>query len=178
MDKFEEAKVNFVNGYEQYQRTKDVSETIINSVIPYFETLCCDLEELLVSITEKFGDGIQVLDYVELIFNPKLYNTILEFIQIEEVDPATNYTHYVIILAECVKLERYRQIKEKLLNIGDNDIGKTILHDALTTATNERIEITIERIKSIYMDLINNSMLVNSKSGCDELLKTHNLSFL
>lgn len=178
MDKFEQAKVSFVNGYEQYQQTNDVNETIINSVIPYFESLCCDLEELLVTITEKYGDGIQVLDYVELIFNPKLYNTLLEINQAEQIDPSTNYTHYVIILAECVKLKRYEQIKQKLLEIGVNDIGKTILHDTLTSATNERIEITIERIKTIYTDLINNSLLVNSKSGCDELLKTHNLSFL
>ena len=95
----EDIRKQFINGYNKYLESDDLSNLVLLVVIPNFELLACELEYLINDINETTENKIQVLDYIELIFNSKLYDSILEVLKISE----ENYTHYLIILIEFIK---------------------------------------------------------------------------
>ena len=74
-------KNKFINGYDKYLQSNDISEFIHGVVIPNFDIIACDLEELIDNINEKTDNKNQVIDYVELIFNSKLYDSMLEVLK-------------------------------------------------------------------------------------------------
>jgi hypothetical protein len=175
---YELAREEFINGYIQYEKTNDVSQLVQNVVIPYFEPLACDLEELIDEISSKFNNPKQVIDFIELIFNSKLYDSYLLGIGKKYVSE-NNYIHYLIILIEFIKYEQYQKIKNTLnqLELSQNEKDKTIIQEVLMKATDERSQYCLDKIKSTYQDLkINYSNCVNSILAADSLISSNNLS--
>jgi hypothetical protein len=145
--------------------------------------LACDLEELIDKINESYDNKNQVIDYVELIFNSKLYDSILEVfknkttqnIQTTQQSNNNSYIHYLIILIEFVKWEKYQKIKTNLSNYEGLD-KKIIIFDVLNQATDERSNYCLEKIRSTYNDLVTNySQFTNCIDACKNLFESNNL---
>jgi hypothetical protein len=172
----ENVKKKFIDGYHKYLEANDVSELVFNTIIPNFEILACDLEELIDKINESSDNKNQVIDYIELIFNSKLYDSILEVLKTQS-DIRESFTHYLIILIEFVKWEKYQKIKTNLSNYEGLD-KKVIIFDVLNQATDERSNYCLEKIRSTYNDLVTNySQFTNCIDACENLLESNNLKF-
>jgi len=194
----ENIKSQFVNGYKKYLESDDLSELIVNIIIPNFEIFACDLEDLINQINESNDNKNQVIDYIELIFNSKLYDSMLCVLKIqtkytnqeELIAHSSSYIHYLIILIEFVKWERYQQIKANLSNYDkadepnesdetdktDKPTKPSIIFDVLNQATDERSNYCLEKIKSTYNDLVKNyPKFTNCISACENLFETNNL---
>ena len=188
----ENIKSQFVNGYKKYLESDDLSELIVNIIIPNFEIFACDLEELINQINESNDNKNQVIDYIELIFNSKLYDSMLDVLKLqtkytnqeELLAHSSSYIHYLIILIEFVKWEKYQQIKANLSNYNKADEpteptdpnNQAIIFDVLNQATDERSNYCLEKIKSTYNDLVKNyPKFTNCIGACENLLETNNL---
>lgn len=183
-------KSKFVNGYDQYLNSNDISDFIHNIVIPNFDIIACDLEELIDSINQTTENKNQVIDYIELIFNSKLYDSILEVLK--ENNEKESFVHYLIILIEFVKWEKYQKIKSNLSNYNTNyesntnpdsnpdlnpDNKQVIIFDVLNKATDERAQYCMDKIRSTYKDLITNySNYANCIDVCENLLESNNIN--
>ncbi len=173
----EVVKKQFVDGYNKYLESDDISEFVFNIVIPNFEMLACDLEELIDQINETTDNKNQVIDYIELIFNSKLYDSILDVLKTQTVNEES-YTHYLIILIEFVKWEKYQKIKANLLNYGPESATdkQVIIFDVLNQATDERSNYCLEKMRSTYNDLITNfSKFTNCINACENLFESNNI---
>jgi hypothetical protein len=174
------AKNEFVEGYKKYQNSEDLSLLVDSVVIPYFEPLACDLEELVDLIKSQTDESIQVLDYLELVFDSKLYDSYLDTINLKSVtNSSDNYSHYLVILIEFTKYQQYQDIKQKLTSIENNqkDQDKTFIQDLLMKATEERSQYCLDKMKKVHMDLItNHTSCYNSITACDELLNSNNIN--
>lgn len=171
---WEKAREDFIEGYKNFLLSDDLVDLVQHTVIPYFELFACDLNELMEVISERHDNKNQVLDYIEMIFNSKLYDSVLSVLKTEKTttDVSLSLTHYLIILIELTKLERYQEIKQKLNNLTINTltINTSILQDSLLKATDERIQYCVDKIKSIYKDLTTNYQeCKNCIFACDEL---------
>lgn len=177
---YEMAKTMFVEGYKTYQTAEDIGEFISGIIIPYFEPIACDLEELVDTIKTQTDSPIQVLDYLEVIFNSKLYDSYLYANnKNESLRTSDNYAHYLVILIEFTKYQEYQEIREKLHTIeskqDSND--KSFIQDLLIKATEERSQYCLDKMKQIYKDLIDNfSSYNNSITACNELFGANNIN--
>lgn len=162
---------DFINSYNTYKTSDDVAEITLNIVIPNFSTLACELEQIIESINAKNFLQTESMDFIEMVFNPNLYQVILESID----KTKDNFTHYLIVLVEFTKLERYHQMAGRLNGIisGEN----TILFDGLKQASKERIDNCQERIRQIYLNLEKlYPNFVSSKSVIQMLFQENNFS--
>ena len=171
------AKNMFIQGYKTYQTTEDLSEFVSSVIIPYFEPLACDLEELVDIIKSQSDNSIQVLDYLELIFNSNLYDSYLYTNKSNQQNQQSdNYAHYLVILIEFTKYQQYQDIKQKLETI-ETKQEKTFIQDLLMKATVERSQTCLDKMKQIYLDLLTNyTGFVNSITACNELLNANNIN--
>jgi hypothetical protein len=168
----ENVKKQFVDGYNNYLKSDDLSEFVSSIIIPNFELLACELEYLINDINEIAENKNQVLDYIELIFNSKLYNSILDVLKSSKEE---YYTHYLIILIEFIKYEKYQKIKTNLSNYEGSD-KQTIILDVLNQATNERSNYCLDKIRSTYNDLVtNNPKFTNCIEACENLFESNKL---
>ena len=171
----ENVKKQFIDGYNKYLESFDLSDFISSIIIPNFELLACELEELIDDINETFENKNQVLDYIELIFNSKLYDCILDVFKLTEEE---NYIHYLIILIEFVKWEKYQKIKISLSNYDGSD-KKPILLDVLNQATDERSQYCLDKMRSTYNNLITNyPKFTNCIDACKNLFESNKLKLL
>ena len=181
---YEKAKKDFINGYQQYLVSEDVSSLVQNVVIPYFEPLACDLEDLIDEIFNNNEQSNQTLDYIELIFNTKLYDSILLVMKNVFTNNSNqniynySYTHYLIILIEFIKYQKYLIIKQALERINNNS-SNSIIQDVLDKATTERAQYCLDKIKSTYLDLVTNyKQLTNCINVTNQLIDENNLTNL
>lgn len=169
-----DVKKQFIQCYSKYLESDDLSDFVYSTIIPNFEMLACDLEELINEINESNDNKNQVIDYIELIFNSKLYNSILEVLKTQDIKEES-YTHYLIILIEFVKWEKYQQIKANLSNYNGSD-KQVIIFDVLNQATDERSNYCLEKIRSTYNDLVTNyTKFTNCIDACENLFESNNL---
>lgn len=162
------AKQLFIDQYNNYDKLDDIGEFVHNVVIPYFDLLACDLEEIISTIKSQTESPIQVLDYIELIFNSKLYDSYLTNV--------SNYSHYLVILVEFIKYLNYKEIKSFLENIESKE-EKPFIQEVLMKATEERSQYCMDKIKQVYQDLVNNySNYTFSILACDELFEANNIN--
>ncbi len=171
----QDVKNKFINSYASFKTIEDVPELVHNLVIPNFEILACDLGEIIDGINKKYSIQSESMDFIELIFNPNLYQVIME-----QMDKTKDqYTHYLIVLVEFVKMEKYIEMKSRLDAIlSDNKISNTILSDGIKQASEERIAKCKERITSIINDLKKNyGSFVLSAQGIDMLIESNNLFY-
>jgi len=169
----ENPKTLLINAYEHFKTIEDIPELVSNLVIPNFEVFACDLGEIIDGINRKYSVQSESMDFIELIFNPNLYQVILE--QMDKTQD--QYTHYLIVQVEFIKMEKYMEMKTRLENILSYDkIANTILTDGIKQASEERISKCKERISNTINDLKNNySSFVLSSSGISMLLESNNL---
>ncbi len=165
MELYQKARTEFVNGFKNYLVSDDVSELVLNVVIPYFEPLACDLDDIIDEIFNNNEQSQQTLDYIELVFNSKLYDSLIAVVKEHSNNSNLNYTHYLIILVEFVKYKKYLIIENALKRIHDNNDNEnnestnnksSILEDVLAKATQERKQYCLDKIKSTYTDLVDN----------------------
>lgn len=167
----EDIRKQFINGYNKYLESDDLSNLVLSVVIPNFELLACELEYLINDINETTENKIQVLDYIELIFNSKLYDSILEVLKTSE----EHYTHYLIILIEFIKYEKYQNIKKSLLNYSTSDKQPIIL-DTLNLATDEKSTYCLDKMRLIFNDLVKKyPNFVNCIDACKNLFESNNI---
>ena len=170
---YQEVKTQLINFYPEYKSIDDIHNIVHNIVIPYFDLLACDLDEIINEINTKYNVQSESMDFIEVIFNPNLYQAMLL-----DLDKITDkYIHYLIVLIEFTKYEKYSEMNNRLHTILSNDkITNTILADGIRQASIERIENCKERIKNIYNDLIKNfSSFVLSKQAINMILESNNL---
>lgn len=173
---YETTKKHFVEGYKMYSNNEDLSEFISTVIIPNFEPLACDLEELVELIKVQTDSSIQVLDYLELIFNSKLYDS---YLTINKLEQTNNYSHYLVILIEFIKYQQYQNIKQTLETIESKQDDKTFIQELLMKATDERSQYCLDKMKQVYGDLKDNhSSNENCLMACDELLCSNNINLL
>ena len=124
---------------------------------------------------DSFATKIQSesMDFIELVFNPNLYQVMLEQMNKSK----DQYIHYLIVLVEFTKMEKYMETKSRLDTIlSDSKISNTILTDGIKQASDERIINCKERITSTIADLKKNfSSFGLSAQGIDMLLESNNL---
>lgn len=173
MSDYTEVKSIFINSYSTFKTIEDIPNLIHNIVIPYFEILACDLSEIIDEINTKYSVQSESMDFIELVFNPNLYQVLLDQMD-KNID---QYIHYLIALVEFNKMEKYMEMHSRLENILSNDkISNTILSDGIKQASNERINNCRERIATTINDLKNNySSFVLSTQGIYMLLESNNL---
>jgi hypothetical protein len=173
MSNYQEVKSQFINFYSKFTTIDDIPNFVHNIVIPHFELLACDLGEIIDEINTIYSVQSESMDFIELVFNPNLYQVILE--QIDKNND--KYIHYLIVLVEFTKMEKYMDMQTRLETILSNDkISNTILSEGIRQASNERIINCKERITNIINDLKNNhSSFVLSTQGINVLLETNNL---
>ena len=178
MNTCEEIKEKFINEYANFRLSGDVSELIQTIVIPNFELFACDLDELIDEINKKNQIENESLEYIELVFNPNLYNVILT--ELKSYSNNDTFKHYLIFLIEYTKYKRYLEIKNKLEIIGTNgNISNSIFMDGLLNASNERLNRCKETMKNIRNDLFNNYPNYSlSKIACNALVEANNLETL
>lgn len=169
-------KTEFINNYKTYQTTDNIAEFISRVVIPYFEPLACDLKELVDSIKNQTDNSIQVIDYLEVIFNSKLYDSFIYANTNNDTTKTTdNYIHYLIILIEFTKYQEYQEIEGKLKTIQYSN-NNTFLQDLLIDEIIKKSQYSLDKIKQVYKDLIDNfSCYNNSITACNELLGANNI---
>lgn len=175
MLEYKEVKSLFINSYSTFKTIEDVSTLVHNLVIPHFELFVCDLSEIIDSINTQFSVQSESMDFIELVFNPNLYQVILE-----QMDKNKDqYVHYLIVLVEFNKMEKYIEMRSRLetiFAINDDKISNTIFSDGIRQASNERINSCKERITNTINDLKNNySSFVLSSYGINMLLESNNL---
>ena len=172
----EEIKNKFIEEYSNFKTLDDSNRIIQELVIPNFETFACDLDEIINNINKKYDISFESLDFIEMIFNPNLYQVI--FSEMKSNDCQDTLKHYLIILIEFTKYQHYIKLNEKLKSVGtDSNINNTIFYEGLTQASNERIETCLSRIKSTYQNLINNfPNYQTSKIAINILLSSNNIT--
>lgn len=179
---YEMAKTMFIEGYETYKTNEDIGEYISRVVIPYFEPLACDLEELVDIIKTNTDSPIQVLDYLEVIFNSKLYDSYFYTNSKNDLLKSyDNYYHYLVILIEFTKYQQYQDIRKTLETIESTHQvdDKTFIQDLLMKATIERSQNCLDKMKLIYTDLLNKfSSNNNSITACNELFSANNINLV
>ena len=173
MSDYTKVKASFINSYSTFKTIEDIPEIIHNLVIPHFEILACDLCEIIDGINTQYSVQSESMDFIELVFNGNLYQSI-----IDQMDKNKDqYIHYLIVLVEFNKLEKYIEMRTRLDTILSGDkISNTILLDGIKQASDEKINNCRERITSIINDLKNNySSFALSTQGIDMLLESNNL---
>lgn len=173
MSDYTEVKASFINSYSTFKTIEDIPELVHNLVIPHFEILACDLCEIIDGINAKYSIQSESMDFIELVFNPNLYQVMLE-----QMDKNKDqYIHYLIVLVEFNKLEKYMEMRTRLDTIlSDDKISNTILLDGIKQASDEKINNCRERITTTINDLKNNySSFVFSAHGINMLLESNNL---
>ncbi len=169
----QDPKTNFVNSYGNFKTIEDIPDIVSNLVIPNFEVLACDLSEVIDEINKSYSIQSESMDFIELIFNPNLYQVMLE-----QMDKSKDqYIHYLIVLVEFTKMEKYMEIKSRLDTIlSDGKISNSILSDGIKQASEEKITNCKERIASTIANLKKNySSFVLSAQGIDMLLESNGL---
>lgn len=169
----EDPKTFFINAYENFKTIEDIPELVSNIVIPNFEVLACDLSEIIDRINTRYSVQSESMDFIELIFNPNLYQVMLE-----QMDKTRDqYIHYLIVQVEFIKMEKYMEMKTRLETIlSDDKISNTILSDGIKQASDERISKCKERIANTINDLKKNySSFALSFNGISMLLEANNL---
>jgi hypothetical protein len=169
----QDPKTNFVKSYGNFKTIEDIPDIVSNLVIPNFEVLACDLSEVIDEINKSYSIQSESMDFIELVFNPNLYQVMLEQMD----NTKDQYIHYLIVLVEFTKMEKYMEMKSRLDTIlSDGKISNTILSDGIKQASEERITNCKERISSIIADLkINYSSFVLSVQGINMLLESNGL---
>jgi hypothetical protein len=168
----QDVKKQFIDGYQKYLDSDELLEIVKSVVIPNFEIIACELEYLIDDINETTDNKNQVLDYIEMIFNSKLYDSILD---IHKKSNEEHYLHYLIILIEFIKYEKYQNIKNTLSNFCSTD-KKPIIFDTLHLATDERANYCLDKIRSTFNDLVKNyPNFMNSIDACKNLLESNNI---
>lgn len=173
MSEYSEVKSQFISAYGNFKTIEDIPELVSNLVIPNFELLVCDLGEIIDEINTRYSVQSESMDFIELVFNPNLYQVILE-----QMDKSRDqYIHYLIVLAEFNKMEKYIGMKTRLENIlSDDKISNTILSDGIRQASDERISRCKERITNTINDLKKNyNEFGLSLCGIDMLIEANNL---
>jgi hypothetical protein len=177
-ENYEMAKTMFIEGYEGYETIEDIGEFISRIIIPYFKLFACDLEELVNIIKTKTDSPNEVLGYLEVIFNSKLYDSYLYANNSQLFD---NYSYYLIILIEFTKYQQYQNIKEKLeiIETAHSSDDKNCIQDILMKATIERSQHCLDKMKVIYTELLNKfSLNTNSIIACNELFNANNIKLV
>lgn len=166
-------KTNFINSYGNFKTIEDIPDIVLNLVIPNFEVLACDLSEIIDEINKTYSIQSESMDFIELVFNPNLYQVMLEQMD----NTKDQYIHYLIVLVEFTKMEKYMEAKSRLDAIlSDSKISNTILSDGIKQASDEKITNCKERIASTIADLKKNySSFVLSAQGIDMLLESNGL---
>jgi len=169
-------KNKFIDSFSLTPNSDYINNLINDFIIPNFDVIACDLDLLIDQINDKNNLSFQSLDFIELVFNPNLYQTILEKINTDCLK------HYMIIFIELVKYQRYVSLSNKLLNLNtldnelDNKIKNTIFFEGLTNASDEKIQMCINKIKSTYKNLIVKfPNFETSKMAINMLLASNNL---
>ena len=171
----QDVRKQFIDGYNKYLESDDLSELVKIVVIPNFEIIACELEYLIDDINETTENKIQVLDYIELIFNSKLYDSILE---VHKKSNEEHFIHYLIILIEFIKYEKYQNIKNSLSNYCTTD-KKPIILDTLNLATDERANYCLDKMRSTFNDLVKNyPKFMNSIDACKNLFESNNIKLI
>jgi hypothetical protein len=189
-ENYEIAKNMFIEGYQTYEENEEIEEYTHRVIIPYFELFARDLENLVNIIKNKDDSTLQIIDYLEVIFNSKLYDFYL-FINNENnlLKSPNNYSHYLIILIEFIKYKQYQYISKTLESLEPiepiepiessqipND--KNFIQYLLTKATIEKSQNCLYKMKLIYTELLNNfSSNINSINACNKLLNANNINF-
>jgi hypothetical protein len=172
----EEIKNKFIEEYSNFKTLDDSNRIIQELVIPNFETLACDLDEIIDQINSKYDITFESLDFIEMIFNPNLYQVIMSEMKSNQSEDCLK--HYLIVLIEFTKYQRYITLNEKLRLLGSDDkMNKTIFYEGLSHASDERIESCLNRIKSIYQTLNNDFPTFHtSKLAINILLSSNDLT--
>lgn len=173
MSNYQEAKKQLIDFYPQFKSIEDIPNVIHTIVIPYFDLIACDLSEIIDEINNKYNVQSESMDFIELILNPNLYQVMLS-----ELDKITDkYIHYLIVLIEFTKYEKYIDMNNRLNTLlSDDKITNTILSDGIRQASTERIDKCKEHIKNVYNDLIKNySSFTLSKQAINMILESNNL---
>lgn len=175
----DELKAQIVKGYEYFKTNDDISELVCNTVIPNFDIIACNIDEIINEIESKNNDN-QVLDYIEMIFNSSLYESIITEVKSFNIEPCYNYFHYLMILIEVSKINKYNEINSRLNQILNNtktDKEETPFGvSVLIQATEEKINNCKNRIKYIHNNLVTDfPELINCKIACNELLNSSNI---
>ena len=117
MSDYTEVKSSFINSYSTFKTIEDIPNLIHNIVIPYFEILACDLSEIIDRINTQYSVQSESMDFIELVFNPNLYQVMLE-----QMDKNKDqYIHYLIVLVEFNKMEKYMEMRTRLETIFTDD---------------------------------------------------------
>jgi len=164
-------KNDLINSYYN----NNYEEIINNIVIPNFNNIVCNLDEIIDCINNKYNIENESLNYIENIFNVNLYNSILSTLNNNNND---NLTHYFIVLIEFIKYERYQKIINKMenMNLENNDISKTMIFDNLLNATKISLNNCLSRIKLTNDNLNEHFKEFNlSKFAIHNLLEMNNL---
>ncbi len=169
----QDPKTNFINSYGRFKTIEDIPNIVSNLVIPNFEVIACDLGEIIDEINKTYSIQSESMDFIELVFNPNLYQVMLEQMN----QSKDQYIHYLIVLVEFTKMEKYMEAKSRLDAIlSDGKISNTILTDGIKQASEERITNCKERISSTIANLKKNySSFVFSAQGIDMLLESNGL---
>ena len=185
MTDYENVRKQVIEGCKTFQKTNDVSDMVQKLIIPNFEPLACDLDEIISEIITSENNESCVLQYIELLFSSSLYNSFIEIIKMSKKEKE-NFVHCLIILTELTKYRRYEEIKfnlERLLTNKNEDaenktpFEKTVLYDTLMKGSQERMDRCVDRIKYYYKDLIDNfPSYENSIRAATEMLKNNNIS--
>ena len=164
----------FIKSYGLFKSQDDAQEIIHNIVIPNFHIFACELEEIISQINSQYSVQSESMDFIETIFNPNLYQVILEAIDKTQ----DRLTHYLIILIEFTKLTQYNLMSNRLAMIlSDEKITNTILSDGIKQASNERIDSCQQRIKQVYWDLEKSyPNFTASKYGIQMLFESNDFS--
>lgn len=169
-------QTKLINEYANFKSVEDSTKTIQELVIPHFDEIACDLDEIIDGINQKYNIENESLDYIESLFNPNLYQVILSTLKTE--NSQDNMKHYLIVLIELTKYSRYLRIKNKLTNIGTtSEISNTMIYDGLIKASEQRLEDCVLRIKNVCEDLNSNFESFSlSRTTIDILLSSNNIN--
>ncbi len=176
-NKYQCAKNNIIDGYTKFinsdKNMDEIQDVILNSIIPNFRFLACDIDDIIESINSIHDLQIESMDYIECLFNQNLYNILIEFYKQRE----DSLIHYAIILVEMSKYNIYKNMCNKLDPLlNDEKVNNMILIEGIKQASIEKKQKARESIESIYNNLITNYPThIESKDLIDNLFSTAEL---
>jgi hypothetical protein len=167
---YEDAKNAFIVKYKDFKNLDHIYWITCHIVIPFFDLFSCDLDEIIDSINKEYNVNNESLDYIENIFSPKLYNSIICAMDRDR----DQYIHYHIISIEYKKYCRYNRISQRLNELVKNASNETSsLYNIMIQANNERLNICLQRMSHYYNDLTNYPNYEQSKNSIIILLSTN-----
>jgi hypothetical protein len=177
MEGYAVAKQKFLDTYLEFRMLEDLTDIIQSYIIPHFEFFACDLGNLIIELQDLSKENkLEALEYIELIFNSQLYSSILESMKTSCLDYEFNFTHYMIILAENYKREKYSEIINNLDKMDQSDLKKSLLYDMVYEATKEKNNDCLTRMKNAYNDLKNYPLFVNCQAVCDNFFEENKIT--